>query len=131
MPTKNSTRHPANPAKTAAAPGGIQRLMSEPMMLPVADSVCSTPSASARNWPSGTLSATSVVAAPNMPPTPSPTRNRYSVNSTHVCASPERPVNTEYTSSVMTIVFTRPTLSLITPKSTPPVAHPRIIEVVA
>ena len=31
----------------------------------------------------------------------------------------------------MTIVFTRPSRSLIIPKMMPPVAHPRIIEVVA
>ena len=33
--------------------------------------------------------------------------------------------------SVATIVFTRPILSLIIPKMIPPVAQPRIIEVVA
>jgi hypothetical protein len=32
---------------------------------------------------------------------------------------------------VSTIVFTRPILSLMTPKMMPPVAQPRIIEVVA
>jgi hypothetical protein len=49
--------------------------MSEPMMLPTAERACSEPSATARNR-EGTLSATSVVAAPNMPPTPNPTRKR-------------------------------------------------------
>ena len=75
MPTKNSTRQPVKPPTKLAAPGGIFRLISEPMMLPSADSACSEPSATARNCP-GTLSATSVVAAPNIPPTPRPTRNR-------------------------------------------------------
>ena len=57
------------------APGGTGRLISEPMMLPVADSAWSEPERH-RAKPAGTLSATSVVAAPNMPPMPIPARNR-------------------------------------------------------
>ena len=75
MPTKNSTRQPEKPPTKFCAPGGIARLTSDPMMLPRAESAWSDPSATARNWP-GTLSATSVVAAPNIPPMPRPTRKR-------------------------------------------------------
>jgi hypothetical protein len=53
------------------------------------------------------------------------------VKSNQVVANPESPVKPEYTSSVATIVFTRPTRSLIMPKMIPPVAQPRIIDVVA
>ena len=61
--------------ETRGRPGGICRLNSEPMMLPSADSAWSDPSAIALKS-AGTLSATSVVAAPNMPPMPIPARNR-------------------------------------------------------
>jgi hypothetical protein len=40
-------------------------------------------------------------------------------------------VKPEYTINVATIVFTRPHLSLIIPKKMPPVAQPRIMDVVA
>jgi len=75
IPTKNRTRQPDMPCQKSAWPGRICVLSSEPMMLPQADSVWSEPKAIARNRP-GTLSATRVVAAPNIPPTPRPTRKR-------------------------------------------------------
>jgi hypothetical protein len=75
IPTKNSTRQPESSPQKFSAPGWIFRLISEPIMLPQADNACNDPRATARIRP-GTLSATSVVAAPNMPPTPNPTRKR-------------------------------------------------------
>ena len=62
-------------------------------MLPHADKACIEPSARVRNR-RGTLSATSVVAAPNIPPTPRPNRNRKTRNSTPVRANPDSPEKT-------------------------------------
>ena len=59
-------------------------------MFPQADSACIEPSAMVRNR-GGTLSASKVVAAPNIPPTPSPQRKRETRNSMPVRAIPESP----------------------------------------
>jgi hypothetical protein len=53
-------------------------------MLPTAESACMEPSAAVRKC-AGTLSATRVVAAPNIPPTPNPNRKRYIMNSRAAC----------------------------------------------
>ena len=66
-------------------------LSSDPEIFPKAESDCIRPRASERTL-RGTLSATNVVAAPNMPPMPKPHRNRYARNSFGVRA---RPVNPE------------------------------------
>ena len=68
-------RHPAKSPTKLVAPGWMTTLVNDPMILPIAERACRDPKARARNCP-GTLSATRVVAAPNIPPIPNPTRNR-------------------------------------------------------
>src|SRR5436190_6762183 len=80
-----------------SCPGTIFRLSAEASILPNAERACSEPNANVRKC-FGTLSATSVVAAPNIPPTPSPNKNRQTKNSVAVCAKPDKPEKTVYAS---------------------------------
>ena len=75
IPKKKSERHPSYPNNPSGEPGGTKREMPEPIMFPTVARACRAPRAGARSR-EGTDSATKVVAAPNMPPTPSPTKKR-------------------------------------------------------
>ena len=130
MPTKKSARQPRRRRKSLS-PGGICRLVSEPMMLPSADSAWSEPErhgakccrhAFRHQRRRGTEHAADAEADekpvdreihPRVGETREPRESR------------SRP------SASTTMVFTRPILSLIIPKMIPPVAQPRIIDVVA
>ena len=72
----------------------------------------------------GTVSANSVTAAANTPPTPRPVRKRNAWNSNVDRDSALRPVNAAYMPMVSMSVFTRPQRSPRMPKKMPPVAHP-------
>ena len=71
--TRNSARQPETPKATP--PGGRAKLMHAAVMLPTAASAWRNPRAYGRDR-AGRTSATNATAAPNVPPTPSPIRNR-------------------------------------------------------
>ena len=114
-----------------AMPEGMALPSSEPrkiailaaVMLPTADNACSVPSAPVRER-SGKPSATRATANPNTPPTPRPVTNRYAAKSTQPFENADRPVQTEYNSTVNVSVLARPIRSPTAPKINPPVAHP-------
>ena len=74
-PTKNRICQPLQWPQKFSLPSTMPMLTPEARMLPTADSDCMTPRANVRKR-GVTLSASRVVAEPNMPPTPKPHRKR-------------------------------------------------------